>query len=211
MISLTSDGSALYKMLMISVLIHTDLPEPVAPAINKCGILAISVIMRLPAISLPTANVNGDFALRKSSPSNNSRKYTGLGSGFGTSIPTADFPGIGASIRTLGAAKLSLRSSVRLVILFTRTPCSGSTSKRVTVGPQVTGPIVTFTLKLRSVSCSLAAVSRSSLSLTLPGISFGTLSNSTGGNSYGLCCSSLCFAVIFSLPDAKASAISAAL
>ena len=128
MISFTSLGSDLYKILMISVLIQTDLPEPVAPAIRRCGILAISVTMTLPPISLPTANATGLFAFSNASPSRSSLKCTELGFSFGTSIPTADLPGIGASIRMLGAARLSFRSSARLVILLTRTPCAGSTS-----------------------------------------------------------------------------------
>ena len=35
----------LYNRLMISVLIHTDLPEPVAPAISRWGILLMSPMM----------------------------------------------------------------------------------------------------------------------------------------------------------------------
>ena len=62
MISFTSSGFALYRILMISVLIHTDLPEPVAPAMRRCGILAISATTVLPAISFPTAKESLDFA-----------------------------------------------------------------------------------------------------------------------------------------------------
>ena len=127
-ISFTSFGSALYKILIINVLIQTDLPEPVAPAIKRCGIFAISAIITFPAISFPTANAIADLELLNVSPSNNSRKKTGLGTGFGISIPTAAFPGIGASILMLAAARLSLKSSARFVILFTRTPCSGKSS-----------------------------------------------------------------------------------
>ena len=56
MISFTSFGSALYKILMIIVLMQTDLPEPVAPAISKCGIFAISATVTFPPISFPTQN-----------------------------------------------------------------------------------------------------------------------------------------------------------
>lgn len=35
LINFTSSGSALYKILMISVLIQTDFPDPVAPAIRR--------------------------------------------------------------------------------------------------------------------------------------------------------------------------------
>jgi len=47
---------------------------------------------------------------------------------FGTSIPTADLPGIGASIRMPGAARLSWRSSVREIILLIFTPVPGDNS-----------------------------------------------------------------------------------
>ena len=53
MISFTSSGVALYKILMINVLIQTDLPEPVAPAIKRCGILEISDTITCPARFFP--------------------------------------------------------------------------------------------------------------------------------------------------------------
>ena len=37
------------------VLIHTDLPDPVVPAINKCGIELKSPIIGAPDIFLPNA------------------------------------------------------------------------------------------------------------------------------------------------------------
>ena len=43
---------------MISVLIQTDLPEPVAPAINRWGIFAISDTTTFPLISFPVANAS---------------------------------------------------------------------------------------------------------------------------------------------------------
>ena len=54
---------------------------------------------------------------------------------LGISIPTAALPGIGASIRTLTAARLSAISSARFVILLIRTPEAGFNSYLVTVGP----------------------------------------------------------------------------
>ena len=54
---------------------------------------------------------------------------------LGTSIPTADLPGIGASILMSLAAKLSFISSVSPTILLTLTPGSGKISYLVTVGP----------------------------------------------------------------------------
>ena len=51
--SLTSSGRRVMSMLMISVFKQTDLPVPVRPAISKCGKLAKSATMGLPATSLP--------------------------------------------------------------------------------------------------------------------------------------------------------------
>ena len=61
---------------------------------------------------------------------------TGVFSTFGTSIPTAAFPGIGASIRTPEVARLSAISSTRFAMERTRTPASGRSSYRVIVGPR---------------------------------------------------------------------------
>ena len=47
---------------MIRVLMQTDLPEPVAPAMSRCGIFAMSVTMVLPAMSLPTPKASFAFA-----------------------------------------------------------------------------------------------------------------------------------------------------
>ena len=160
MISFTSSGSALYNTLMIRVLIHTDFPEPVAPAIRRCGIFAISATTVFPPISLPTANDILEGLFWNSGDSRRSRSITALFSLFGTSIPTAAFPGIGASIRISAAARFSLISSASPTILLTLTPISGCNSYLVTDGPQLTFVIVTFTPKFSSVCCNFIAVSR---------------------------------------------------
>ena len=135
MISLTSSGEALYKMLMINVLIQTLFPEPVDPAIRTCGIFAISVTTVCPAISLPTAKERLLLKFLKLSDSRRSRRSTMLFSLFGTSIPIAAFPGIGASILISVAARFNLISSDRFTILLTFTPISGCSSYLVTAGP----------------------------------------------------------------------------
>ena len=105
---------------MINVLIQTDLPEPVAPAISTCGIFAISVTTTLPPINdiLEVLSLNSLDARRFPS-------MTVEFSLFGTSIPTAAFPGIGASIRISAAARFNLISSASPTILLTFTPISG--------------------------------------------------------------------------------------
>ena len=50
---------------------------------------------------------------------------TGVRSLFGTSIPTADFPGMGASILTPDEARLKAISSDKFTILLTLTPALG--------------------------------------------------------------------------------------
>ena len=80
---------------------------------------------------------------------------------FGTSIPTAAFPGIGASIRISAAARFNLISSASPTILLTFTPISGWISYRVTAGPQLMFVTVTLTPNVFNVCCSLFAVSRS--------------------------------------------------
>lgn len=60
-ISLTSSGWDLNNIDVIRVLIHTDFPDPVAPAINRWGILSIEDTTALPAISFP--NAKGNFEL----------------------------------------------------------------------------------------------------------------------------------------------------
>ena len=152
MIRRTSSGLALYRMLMMSVLMKTDLPEPVEPAISRWGIFAISPTMILPPISLPTANEIFEEAFSKGSDSRSSRKRTEEAVLLGTSIPIAAFPGIGASIRISDAARLSWMSSCSDRILLTFTPISGVSSKRVTLGPQVTFVIFTFTPKVWNTS-----------------------------------------------------------
>ena len=81
-----------------------------------------------PEISRPSTAVSLLFALRNSSESISSRIETMLTTLFGTSMPTAALPGIGASILTPFAARLRAISSERLVILLILTPGAGCSS-----------------------------------------------------------------------------------
>ncbi len=65
-ISFTSSGRALYSKLVMMLLRHTLLPEPVAPAMSKCNIFVKSATSGLPPISRPSAMANGDFICRNS-------------------------------------------------------------------------------------------------------------------------------------------------
>ena len=62
MISFTSSGLALYRRLRISEFMHTDLPDPVVPAISRCGSLEMLPTMQLPPMSLPSAKLSLDLA-----------------------------------------------------------------------------------------------------------------------------------------------------
>ncbi len=60
MIRRTCSGCALYRRLRTIALIATDLPEPVVPAISRCGMRDRSATTDLPEMSLPSASVSGD-------------------------------------------------------------------------------------------------------------------------------------------------------
>ena len=90
-----------------------------------------------------------------------SRNATISGTGFGTSIPTAPFPGIGATTRIDGARIASARSLARFANCRTFTPGAGSISNCVTVGPLVRPVSVPSTLNVLSDSMSLAPIASS--------------------------------------------------
>ena len=81
-----------------------DLPAPVAPAISTCGIVARFTICERPWMSLPRATVSGWVAERAFSERRMSPSITKSRCLFGTSMPIAERPGIGAWIRTSGVA-----------------------------------------------------------------------------------------------------------
>ena len=119
----------------MSALTMTLLPEPVAPAMSRCGILARSTACALPATSRPRAKVSVEPEALKSTSSRIRRKATTLKSALGISMPTALLPGIGASIRSERAARAIARSSDRASIRLTLMSGAGWTSYWVTTGP----------------------------------------------------------------------------
>ena len=104
-------------------------------------------------------------------------------SSFGTSIPTACFPGIGASILIVFAAKFNAISSARLAILLTLTPSAGFNSYLVIAGPTETFSTFAETPKLYNVFCNLEAVSANAFLLPFIPFLSPSLSNVIGGNS----------------------------
>ena len=69
MIMRTSSGVDLYRIDMISELIITLLPEPVEPAISRCGMDSSAATLMRPLMSLPSEIVSGDGESRNSSDS----------------------------------------------------------------------------------------------------------------------------------------------
>ena len=67
-------GLLRYKRLKSIAFIPTLLPEPVVPAISKCGSFLRSVTKGAPTISLPSAIVSSLFAVLKISLSSTSRR-----------------------------------------------------------------------------------------------------------------------------------------
>ena len=144
--------------------IHTLFPEPVAPAIKRCGIVDKSATTAFPSILFPKAQATLHLLSLNSSDSIISLKYTGVCFLFGISRPTAALPGIGASILTSpAAASPSAISCDKLTILLTLIPDLGWISNLVTDGPLVTSNSFASTPKLKSTSSNLFELSTSSL------------------------------------------------
>ncbi len=88
-------------------------------------------------MSLPRATLIFPLFLLKISESITSRKKTVLELRRGISIPTAAFPGMGASIRISLDARAREMSSARLTILLILVPGAGEISYLVRIGPFV--------------------------------------------------------------------------
>ncbi len=116
----TSSGVARSSTDVNSVLMQPDFPDPVVPAIRRCGIRARSVQTALPEMSLPSQTESGLAAPGRSSKM--SPSVTMRGARFGTSTPTACFPGIGARIRISVVASAYDRSSLRPATFETFVP-----------------------------------------------------------------------------------------
>ena len=147
----TWSGLAFIKIDEMIPLTATDFPDPVEPATNKWGIRVKSNERTVPLTALPSG-ISNNLAGSVMDCSHNSRKGTIATSVLGTSIPTKDFPGIGASIRTSLAAKARARSSAKLEMRLTRTPTAGFNSYRVTEGPISARSTTTLIPKLAKVS-----------------------------------------------------------
>ena len=131
-------------------LIQTDLPEPVAPATSKCGVLSISNQTACPIMFFPKIASNLELSFDFGTDSMTSRKPTVVIFSFGSSIPTVDLPGIGASIRTSFLAIAKEISRLILSSLLTFVPEFNSNSYCVTAGPSVTATTLPIIPKSRN-------------------------------------------------------------
>ena len=103
----------------------TDFPEPVVPATKTCGILTILPKTARPEILRPRAMVRGFGEFLNLSSERRVARPTIDFDLFGISIPTKDFPGIGASILIGCAAKARAKSFCRPMMRDSFTPSAG--------------------------------------------------------------------------------------
>ena len=103
---------------------------------------------------------------------------------FGTSTPIADFPGIGASIRTELTARLRAKLSDKLWILLTFIPSSIDSSYLVTEGPLLIWITSVFMLKLFNVFTKVIEFLVNSISVFWSFIFVFLFKNSNLGNWY---------------------------
>ena len=145
---------------------QTDFPEPVVPAMSRWGMAVRSATTDWPDTSWPSANRRGDSILANASDSITSRRATTETSGLGTSMPTSDLPGIGASMRRVRASIASARSfaaaDMRLTLTFISRPFGpvttrGSMPNCVTTGPRLISMTLTGSPRLPSASSIVRA------------------------------------------------------
>ncbi len=72
---------------VVMAAIQMDLPEFVAPAMSKCGMLARSETSGWPLTSRPKGTANGELIRVNASDSIIGRRRTTLFTAFGTSMP----------------------------------------------------------------------------------------------------------------------------
>ena len=106
------------------MLIQTDLPDPVVPAINRCGIDAKSLMIGIPEIFFPKAIGNLISFLLKSEWFKISLRYTFSRETLGNSIPIVLLPGIVDILADSELVFLAI-SSERFIIFETLTPAAG--------------------------------------------------------------------------------------
>ena len=121
----------------------TDLPDPVVPAISRCGMGARSAMIGSPEIFLP--RMMGKVAsCPNCSLVMSSRKDTPSRLALGSSMPMTVRPGIVAT-RADSADMLRAISSASAMTRLALMPGAGSSSYMVTTGPGRTSVMLPFT------------------------------------------------------------------
>ena len=146
---------------MIIVFSMTLLPDPVEPAISRCGMDSSAATLMRPLMSLPSEIVIGDCELRNSSDSRIWRRLMTSRLLFGTSMPTVGLPGM-RSMRTDSTSRPRQRSSVSVVMRLYLMPASGLNSNVVTTGPGLICTTEPMTLNSSNLLLIAAAMSFSS-------------------------------------------------
>ena len=100
----TVSGELRMITLVTMEFMTTDLPDPVAPAIRRCGIFARLIRTGRPEMSRPMPAVNGWVCAAASGERRMSPSVMWSRSVLGTSMPIATLPGMGATMRMSGVA-----------------------------------------------------------------------------------------------------------
>ena len=148
------------------VFIPTDLPEPVVPAINRCGMRSKFAKILLPDISFPSANVRLSFSISKPSSSIKSPNKTLSLLVFGISIPKLVFPGWVEILADKDDIALAI-SSDKPITLLDFIPALGTNSNKVTIGPLLKPIILPSTPYSDNVFSNFDAASVFTLSSSL--------------------------------------------
>ena len=123
-----------YSSDRIIALTPTDLPDPVVPAIIRCGMRARSATIALPLMSLPSARDSRPGGFCTSSLDRISLRKTVSRLLFGTSMPMTLRPGT-VAMRTAVTDRLRATSSASPMTRALRMPGAGTSSYSVTTGP----------------------------------------------------------------------------
>ncbi len=107
------------------VLMQTDLPLPVAPAIIRWGARARSRMTGLPLISLPRTMGMAARVLVQAELSRMPLRETLLETLLGASMPTVSLPGMGVRMRRLSALRFMAMLFARLLMRSTLTAGAG--------------------------------------------------------------------------------------
>ena len=120
----TSSGRLVKSTLVIIELMQTLLPEPVVPAISRCGIEVKSATSASPDESLPKNSGIAIFVCLLPANCIRSLIRTFSFSLFGTSIPMVCLPGSGATTRIAPTARARAISLDNAEIWLTLTPAA---------------------------------------------------------------------------------------